>query len=90
MGARLIQIGIIYKTFQGELTMTTRLVDSNDGEPTIKKMPFLFLSFDLPAIPIFTDEDKNIIPQIPLGTLLNRYDSVTIQVPSWWLPGARR
>lgn len=48
---------------------------------TTKTLPFLFLSFDLPPIPLFTDEqDRNIIPQVPLGVLLSKFDGHTEHV----------
>ena len=43
-------------------------------------MPFLFLALDLPPVPLFTDEfERDVIPQVPLGTLLAKYDGKTVQ-----------
>eukprot|EP00741_Cyanophora_paradoxa_P020845 tig00021314_g20123.t1 len=41
-------------------------------------VPFLFLGLDLPPPPLFKDaQERNIIPQIPLFTLLDKYNGVT-------------
>mmetsp|Transcript_3663 Transcript_3663/g.5565 ORF Transcript_3663/g.5565 Transcript_3663/m.5565 type:complete len:444 (+) Transcript_3663:73-1404(+) len=43
-----------------------------------EKSPFLFLALDLPPPPLFKDsQERNIIPQIALFTLLNKFDGVT-------------
>jgi len=43
--------------------------------------PFLFLALDLPATPLFQDvNEKKIIPQIPLSTILAKFDGKTTQV----------
>jgi len=48
---------------------------------TKSKTPFLFLALELPPPPLFHDElEKNIIPQIPLSTILAKYDGWTVQV----------
>lgn len=49
------------------------------GATTEQTSPFLFLSLDLPSSPLFKDSDdgKRIIPQIPLFTLLSKFDGVT-------------
>jgi U4/U6.U5 tri-snRNP-associated protein 2 len=48
---------------------------------TSAKSPFLFLALELPPPPLFHDElEKNIIPQVPLATILSKYDGKTIQV----------
>lgn len=45
------------------------------------KSPFLFLALELPPPPLFQEElEKNIIPQIPLTTILSKYDGRTVQV----------
>ncbi|KAF9940002.1 hypothetical protein BGZ65_008582 [Modicella reniformis] len=47
---------------------------------TSTKSPFLFLALELPPPPLFHDElEKNIIPQVPLATVLSKYDGKTIQ-----------
>ena len=43
----------------------------------ITKMPYLFLTCDLPPMPLFSDDkDENIIPQVPLFTLLQKFNGV--------------
>ncbi|KAI9105745.1 hypothetical protein DFS34DRAFT_27631 [Phlyctochytrium arcticum] len=85
---------LIHSTFRGELridsqTFTVReSTDENRGkkifdnsrEITTKITPFMFLALDLPPPPLFQDEaEKTIIPQIPITTLLEKYDGVTGQ-----------
>ncbi|RKP08528.1 hypothetical protein THASP1DRAFT_34646 [Thamnocephalis sphaerospora] len=84
---------IISKTFQGEVQVVSRrttapkeavdddrvVVDPNADTKT-QRSPFFFLSLDLPSMPLFLDElEKNIIPQVPLTTLLQKYNGVTEQ-----------
>ncbi|KAJ3060318.1 U4/U6.U5 tri-snRNP-associated protein 2, partial [Podochytrium sp. JEL0797] len=53
-------------------------VFDDNKESTTTKSPFLFLTLDLPPPPLFQDElERNIIPQIPLSSLLQKYDGVT-------------
>jgi U4/U6.U5 tri-snRNP-associated protein 2 len=45
--------------------------------------PFLFLALDLPATPLFQDaNEKKIIPQVSLASILAKFDGKTTQV-SW-------
>lgn len=45
------------------------------------KTPFLFLSLDLPSAPLYKDElEHNIIPQVPLATLLAKFNGLTEKV----------
>jgi U4/U6.U5 tri-snRNP-associated protein 2 len=83
------EIAIISKTFQGIVEVTSRKIEERRdtdkghtlGPAVTKRIPFFFLTLDLPPMPLFTDEfDKNIIPQIPLGTLLSKFDGITVQV----------
>jgi U4/U6.U5 tri-snRNP-associated protein 2 len=44
------------------------------------KSPFLFLALDLPAAPLFQDlNEKKIIPQVPLSTILAKFDGESTQ-----------
>ena len=81
---------IINATFRGRLkiesqTITTssasdRLRFEPSAETTTTISPFLLLTLDLPAAPLFQSEtDKNIIPQIPLTSILSKYDGRTAQ-----------
>ena len=46
----------------------------------MEEKPFLYLSVDLPAPPLFRDEVKeSIIPQVPIMQILNKFDGVTEQ-----------
>jgi len=46
----------------------------------VERKPFMFLTLEIPPPPLYKDEaDKNIIPQIPLFTLLKKFDGVTYQ-----------
>lgn len=41
------------------------------------KTPYLFLTCDLPPMPLFSDDkDENIIPQVPLFTLLQKFNGI--------------
>lgn len=81
---------IIQKTFQGKLRLESQAItaksdasgdrlrfeDSLNVQSTIT--PYLILTLDLPPAPLFRDsvEAKNIIPQIPLTTLLQKYSGL--------------
>ena len=42
---------------------------------------FLYLTLDLPSAPLYKDEmEHNIIPQIPLATLLAKFNGLTEKV----------
>lgn len=48
---------------------------------TSVETPFLFLTLDIPPAPLFKDElEQNIIPQVPLSSLLSKFDGVTEKV----------
>ncbi|KAG0167163.1 hypothetical protein DFQ30_006319 [Apophysomyces sp. BC1015] len=83
---------IIYRIFQGEVEVESQTVGvmrenkeqalSFDEDRDISKaeMPFLFLALDLPPAPLYQDEtEKNIIPQVPLTTILSKYDGKRVQ-----------
>jgi len=47
-------------------------------ETTTSEAPFLYLSLDVPPPPLYTDAEKeNIIPQVPLFSLFDKFDGVT-------------
>jgi len=76
---------IIYEVFQGEVQVTTEtpVKSSVKGREELttdsKTVPFMFLSMEIPPQPLFKDEqDRSIIPQVPLFTLLNKYDGDTV------------
>jgi U4/U6.U5 tri-snRNP-associated protein 2 len=70
---------IIHKCFQGEVQITT--IPKFGQQETVKKVPFLYLSLQVPPAPLFKDElERNLIPQVPLFSLLSKFDSVTEEV----------
>ncbi|PWN34724.1 cysteine proteinase [Meira miltonrushii] len=51
-----------------------------DREVKVDRSPFFLLAIDLPPIPVFQDViEKNIIPQVPIATVLSKYDGVSFQ-----------
>ncbi|KAG0237797.1 hypothetical protein BGW42_008418 [Actinomortierella wolfii] len=90
-GTRKKDSSIIHKTFQGELKIETQKIEESTEKDRINgfdlekdvvetKSPFLLLTLDLPPPPLFHDEqEKDIIPQIPLQTILAKYDGNTYQ-----------
>ncbi|KAJ3158055.1 hypothetical protein HDU89_000438 [Geranomyces variabilis] len=86
---------LIHQTFQGEVRIDEQTIlvrESGQGEDAARKLfddareitskwtPFMILTLDVPPPPLFQDEiEKNIIPQVPLSTLLRKYDGVTGQ-----------
>jgi U4/U6.U5 tri-snRNP-associated protein 2 len=81
---------IVQKTFQGKLRMESQAITARSdtaGERlrfeesstiTSNITPYLILTLDLPPTPLFRDaiEAKNIIPQVPLTTLLQKYSGL--------------
>lgn len=78
---------IIQKVFQGRLKIesqriTAKADESGDRlrfieseEVNTELVRYLMLTLDLPPPPLFQDElEKNIIPQVPLTTILSKYD----------------
>lgn len=89
-GSKKPNSSIIYKTFQGEVRIQTQevIVNKSAARPVFDisrdiktvKSPFLFLSLDLPATPLFQDiNEKKIIPQVPLSAILAKFDGKTVQ-----------
>lgn len=103
-GSKKSNSSVIYKTFQGEVRIQTQevIVDKRASRPVFDisrdiktiKSPFLFLALDLPPAPIFQDLNENrIIPQVPLGEILAKYDGATTQVssgPDPWVLAVRQ
>lgn len=81
---------IIQRTFQGKLRMESQAITAKsdttgdrlrfEESSTINSTttPYLILTLDLPPRPLFRDsiEAKNIIPQIPLTNLLQKYSGL--------------
>ncbi|KAL0476802.1 U4/U6-U5 tri-snRNP-associated protein 2 [Acrasis kona] len=75
---------IITQVFQGTLTVSTS-VSVTRGikqeqviESSTQTIPFMFLTCDIPPVPLFKDEHaEKIVPQVSLVTLLHKYDGNT-------------
>lgn len=66
---------MIHETFQGSVRVTTLKKGELQTETTNN---FLTLPLEIPPPPLFKDEEeKNIIPQVPIFTLLKKYDGET-------------
>ena len=81
---------LVQKIFQGSLrvesqTITARADASDrlqfeDAAIHSQTSPFMILTLDLPPAPLFQDDaEKNIIPQVPLTTILQKYNGITAQ-----------
>ncbi|CEP15121.1 hypothetical protein [Parasitella parasitica] len=93
-GTRKKNSSIIYKKFQGDVKVESQDFGPA-GAPTEKEAlllfddakeiksttsPFLFLALDLPQAPLYQDEkDKDIVPQVPLTTILAKFDGNKVQ-----------
>lgn len=81
---------VIQQVFQGKLRIETQAItaraeasgDRLRFEESVQinatVTPFLVLTLDLPPVPLFRDsvESKNIIPQVPLTQLLQKYNGL--------------
>ncbi|KAJ4418452.1 Ubiquitin carboxyl-terminal hydrolase 10 [Gnomoniopsis sp. IMI 355080] len=82
---------MIQRVFQGKLKVESQAItakaDVGDrlrfeeaAEVKVDDSRFLLLTLDLPAAPLFQDEEqRNIIPQVPLTTVLSKYDGRSAQ-----------
>ncbi|KAK3327633.1 hypothetical protein B0T19DRAFT_422303 [Cercophora scortea] len=82
---------MVQRIFQGRLKVESQTItakaDAGDrlrfeeaAEVKVDFSRFLLLTLDLPAAPLFQDEqERNIIPQVPLTTILSKYNGVTAQ-----------
>ncbi|KAF3040841.1 hypothetical protein E8E11_004901 [Didymella keratinophila] len=81
---------IVQKVFQGTLKIESQEItaraDAGDRlrfeDAAVKSAitKFMILTLDLPAAPLFQDAlEKNIIPQVPLTTILNKYNGIQPQ-----------
>ncbi|KKK20677.1 snRNP assembly factor [Aspergillus rambellii] len=81
---------VVHAAFQGHLriesqaitahsdTQNARLVFTESGTINSQTSPFLILTLDLPPTPLFQSANReSIIPQVPLTTLLNKYNGIT-------------
>ncbi|KAJ6438456.1 ankyrin repeat domain-containing protein 28 [Purpureocillium lavendulum] len=82
---------MIQRTFQGKMKVESQAItaraDAGDklrfeeaADVKVDVVRFLLLTLDLPSAPLFQDElEKNIIPQVPLTTVLAKYDGQRAQ-----------
>jgi U4/U6.U5 tri-snRNP-associated protein 2 len=81
---------IVQKVFQGTLKIESQEItaraDAGDRlrfeDAAVKSIvtKFMILTLDLPDAPLFQDAlEKNIIPQVPLTTILNKYNGIQPQ-----------
>lgn len=83
-GTRKPGSSVIHKAFQGEVEIKTYKAAKEDSDADIdvetKATPFLYLTVDVPAAPLFRDAlERNIIPQVPLFACLTKFDGQTFQ-----------
>ncbi|KAI1038342.1 hypothetical protein LB503_011289 [Fusarium chuoi] len=81
---------MIQRTFQGKMKVESQAITARadatdrlrfeDADVKVDIVRFLLLTLDLPSAPLFQDElEKNIIPQVPLTTILTKYDGQRAQ-----------
>lgn len=81
---------LIQKIFQGSLRVESQSITARadagdrlqfeDAAIQSQTSPFMILTLDLPPAPLFQDDaEKNIIPQVPLTTILQKYNGITAQ-----------
>jgi len=89
-GTKKKKSSVVYKTFQGEMKQWSRKLPQTDNKESEEKLleeeeykvsestvPFLYLTMDIPASPLFKDElEQNAIPQVPLLSLLQKFNSI--------------
>lgn len=87
-GTKNSKSSIVYKVFQGKLRTYSRkvlpvdateeeklhLLTTEEYKESVKIIPFMYLTLDLPPAPLYRDEFlQNIIPQVPLNNLLIKF-----------------
>ena len=81
---------LIQQIFQGTLRVESQSITARadasdrlqfeDAAIHSQTFPFTILTLDLPPAPLFQDDaEKNIIPQVPLTTILQKYNGITAQ-----------
>ncbi|XP_074648034.1 ubiquitin carboxyl-terminal hydrolase 39-like [Tubulanus polymorphus] len=90
-GNKKINSSIINKTFRGKMKVFYRkvpaidlkeeekakLLQTDEYKEQMIESPFLFLTCDLPSARLYPDElQENIIPQVPLATILAKFNGV--------------
>lgn len=81
---------VVQRAFQGKLRLESQAITAKSDSTgdrlrfedasniSTNVSPYLILTLDLPQTPLFRDaiEDKNIIPHVPLTTLLQKYNGI--------------
>ncbi|KAG9548044.1 cysteine proteinase, partial [Aureobasidium melanogenum] len=81
---------IVQKIFQGQLRVESQSITARaDAQDRLRfedaaiqstVTPFMMLTLDLPAAPLFQDDrNENIIPQVSLTNILGKYDGIRAQ-----------
>lgn len=74
---------VISDSLQGEIEVTTLAgtgAARKSATDLVQRVPYLMLTLDLPPAPLFKDAmEKTVIPQIPIGELLTKFDGASIQ-----------
>ena len=77
------QASVVSDALQGEIEVTTLAGTGSarkSATDVVQRVPYLMLTLDLPPAPLFKDAmEKIVIPQIPIGNLLTKFDGVTVQ-----------
>ncbi|XP_064478228.1 ubiquitin carboxyl-terminal hydrolase 39-like [Ornithodoros turicata] len=83
---------IVYKTFRGKMNVYSRKVipvehteaerraalRTEEYQEKVEKSSFMYLTADLPPPPLFKDDVReNIIPQVPLFTILSKFNGIS-------------
>lgn len=91
-GGKKVGKTIVSSTFRGKMRVYSRKVlpldlkeeqkkevmEREEYQETMEEIPFMFLTCDLPPPPLFPDElRENIIPQIPLFGILNKFNGLS-------------
>lgn len=81
---------VVQQIFQGQMRVESQTITARaDAQDRLRfedaaiqssVSPFMILTLDLPAAPLFQDDrEKNIIPQVPLTSILSKYDGIRAQ-----------
>ena len=82
---------IVHRVFQGSLKVESQAITARadagdrlrfeDADIQTQTQRFMILTLDLPSAPLFADalDPANVIPQVPLTSLLSKYDGLRAQ-----------
>jgi U4/U6.U5 tri-snRNP-associated protein 2 len=81
---------IVQRVFQGQMKIESQEITARadagdrlrfeDADVKTETTKFMILTLDLPPTPLFQDAlERNIIPQVPLVTILGKYDGIHAQ-----------